>query len=52
MEVFIMQNIIFGIMVLIAVGAGVVTCIYEAGGSSHHSSREHAAAEQTIEKNN
>lgn len=29
-----MENIIFGIMVLIAVGAGIVTCIYEVGGSS------------------
>lgn len=28
-----MENIIFGIMVLIALGAGVFTCIYEVGGS-------------------
>ena len=28
-----MENIIFGIMVVIALGAGVFTCIYEVGGS-------------------
>lgn len=28
-----MENIIFGIMVVIALGAGVFTCIYEIGGS-------------------
>lgn len=28
-----MENIIFGIMVAIALGAGVFTCIYEVGGS-------------------
>lgn len=27
------ENIIFGIMVIIAVGAGIFTCIYEVGGS-------------------
>lgn len=27
-----MENIIFGIMVVIALGAGVFTCIYEIGG--------------------
>lgn len=27
------QNIIFGIMMVIAVGAGVVTAVYEFGGS-------------------
>ena len=31
------QSIIFGLMVVIAVGAGIFTCIYEAGGSSHSS---------------
>ena len=31
------QNIIFGLMVVIAVGAGIFTCIYETGGSSHSS---------------
>lgn len=29
-----MENIIFGIMVVIALGAGVFTCIYEVGGTS------------------
>ena len=29
----IMENIIFGIMVIIALGAGVFTCIYEVGGN-------------------
>ena len=28
-----MENIIFGIMIVIALGAGVFTCIYEIGGS-------------------
>lgn len=28
-----MENIIFGIMVVIALGAGVFTCIYEVGDS-------------------
>lgn len=28
-----MENIIFGIMVIIALGAGVFTCIYEVGGN-------------------
>lgn len=28
-----MENIIFGIMVVIALGAGVFTCIYEIGSS-------------------
>lgn len=28
-----MENIIFGIMVVIALGAGIFTCIYEIGGS-------------------
>ncbi|EOS45709.1 hypothetical protein C809_02896 [Lachnospiraceae bacterium MD335] len=30
-----MENIIFGIMVVIALGAGVFTCIYEVGGSQN-----------------
>jgi len=34
MEVFIMENIIFDIMVIIVIGAGMLTCIYEVGGSS------------------
>lgn len=28
------ENLIFGIMLVIALGAGVFTCIYEAGGST------------------
>ena len=32
------ENIIFSIMVVIAVGAGIFTCIYEVGGSSNASS--------------
>lgn len=28
------ENLIFGIMLVIALGAGVFTCIYEVGGSS------------------
>lgn len=46
MEVFIMENIIFGIMVLIAVGAGIVTCIYEVGGSSRANISEQSIVEQ------
>lgn len=48
MEVFIMENIIFGIMVLIAVGAGIVTCIYEVGGSS----RANVSEQSIVEQNN
>lgn len=40
------QNIIFGIMVIIAVGAGIFTCIYEVGGTSHSSSGKSSQAEQ------
>lgn len=45
-----MQNIIFGLMVLIAVGAGVVTCIYEVGGFQRHNTGKQTDAEQTIKK--
>ncbi len=45
-----MQNIIFGLMVLIAVGAGVVTCIYEVGGLKRHNTGKQTDAEQTIKK--
>lgn len=41
-----MENIIFGIMVLIAVGAGIVTCIYEAGGSSRANAGKRTSTEQ------
>lgn len=41
---FVMENIIFGIMVLIAVGAGIVTCIYEVGGSSRANVSEQSDA--------
>lgn len=40
-----MENIIFGIMVLIAVGAGIVTCIYEVGGSSRANVSEQSNTE-------
>lgn len=39
------QNIIFSIMVVIAVGAGIFTCIYEVGGSSHSSSEDPSQTE-------
>lgn len=39
------ENIIFSIMVVIAVGAGIFTCIYEAGGSSSASSEEPSQTE-------
>lgn len=52
MEVFIMfQNIIFSIMVVIAVGAGIFTCIYEAGGSSNSSGGENTQTEQKNAQN-
>lgn len=41
-----MENIIFGLMVLIAVGAGIITCIYEVGGSSRASASEQSDTEQ------
>lgn len=41
-----MENFIFGIMVLIAVGAGIVTCIYEVGGSSRTNVSEQSPTEQ------
>lgn len=44
-----MENIIFGIMVLIAVGAGIVTCIYEVGGSSGKNVSEQSDAKQNNE---
>lgn len=46
---FLMENIIFGIMVLIAVGAGIVTCIYEVGGSSGKNVSEQSDAKQNNE---
>ncbi len=39
------ENIIFSIMVVIAVGAGIFTCIYEVGGSSNVSSEEPSQTE-------
>ena len=33
-EYVMIENLIFGIMLVIALGAGVFTCIYEAGGSA------------------
>lgn len=39
------ENIIFSIMVVIAVGAGIFTCIYEVGGSSNASSEEPSQTE-------
>ncbi len=46
-----MENIIFGIMVLIAVGAGVLTCIYEVGGSSRTNVSEQSQTEPDTKKN-
>lgn len=42
-----MENIIFGILAVIAIGAGIFTCIYEAGGSSHTNTDEQSTAEQS-----
>lgn len=39
------QNIIFSIMVVIAVGAGIITCIYEVGGSSNASCEDPSQTE-------
>lgn len=44
-----MENIIFGIMVLIAVSVGIVTCIYEIGGSSRTNASEQTNTEQNNE---
>ncbi|MDE7272539.1 MAG: hypothetical protein K2N95_05675 [Lachnospiraceae bacterium] len=44
-----MENIIFGILVLIVVGAGVFTCIYEVGESFN--AREESNTEQIDKKN-
>lgn len=49
MEVLNMENIIFGIMVLIAVGAGIVTCIYETGGFSRSNVSQQSNTEQNTE---
>lgn len=38
------ENLIFGIMLVIALGAGVFTCIYEAGGSTKPASKENIEA--------
>lgn len=45
------QNIIFGIMVIIAVGAGIFTCIYEVGGTSRSSSGKSSQTEQNSTQN-
>lgn len=47
LEVFIMENIIFGLMVVIVAGAGLLTCIYEAGGSVHKTVDELSNPENT-----
>lgn len=47
LEVFIMENIIFGLMVVIVAGAGLLTCIYEAGGSVHKTADELSNLENT-----
>lgn len=40
------ENIIFGIMVVIAIGAGIFTCIYEVGGSSAKTGKEQTETNQ------
>jgi hypothetical protein len=46
------ENIIFGIMVIVALGAGVFTCIYEAGGTSKSdSSNSTITSESSHERN-
>lgn len=42
-----MENIIFGLMVVIVAGAGLLTCIYEAGGSVHKTVDELSNPENT-----
>lgn len=46
------ENIIFGIMVAIAIGAGIFTCIYEVGGSSAKTDRKQAETKQTEKGSN
>lgn len=51
MEVFIMENIIFGITVIIAFGASMLTCIYEAGSTLHANASDQRNTEQDKKKN-
>ncbi|MBO5145343.1 MAG: hypothetical protein J6C19_07385 [Lachnospiraceae bacterium] len=46
------ENIIFGIMVVIAIGAGIFTCIYEVGGSSSKTKKEQTEPNQTEKGSN
>lgn len=47
-----MENIIFGLMVVIVAGAGLLTCIYEAGGCVHKTADELSNPENTENKKN
>lgn len=40
-----MENLIFGLMVVIMISAGLLTCIYEAGGSAKTTADEHLNTE-------
>ncbi len=40
------ENIIFALMVVIALGAGIITCIYEVGGSSRKTESNQQETEQ------
>ena len=51
MEVFIMENIIFGLTIIIAVGASMLTCIYEAGSALLVNASDQRNTEQDKEKN-
>lgn len=42
-----MENIIFGLMVVIIISAGLLTCIYEAGGSARTTTNELPNTENT-----
>lgn len=46
------ENIIFGIMVIIAIGAGIFTCIYEVGGSSSKTKKGQTEPNQTEKGSN
>ncbi len=46
-----LENIIFGILVVIAVTAGIITCLYEVRGSSRAETGGRGEPEQTIERN-
>lgn len=53
LEVFCMlENIIFGLMVVAALSAAVFTCVYEMGGFKHSSDKEQPISQTDNKKSN